>query len=141
MKTFKTLFLLIFCIALMNCSNNDDINLDNASIDKDSFTQTIWEGTYVLTDNNNELIEGRNLLIQFVTSKNGQYYYRYSDGSSSYVYPFGYSIEGKMISIDSNVLDGIGGLYTLIEINKKKKKIVFVEYSRYTATLTLYKKH
>lgn len=135
MKTIKTLLLLICCAVLTSCSSDDDPN--DFSIDEDSLIQTTWGGTIVKTSGSQVIIQ-QSVLMQFFTEREGQCITEYDNEKSSDVYPFTYSIDGKIITI-SGIL--ISGKYTLVDFNKSEKKIVLEAYPECKVTLTLYRKY
>lgn len=130
MKMFKDLFLLMLCLLLVDCNDDEE----NFRFDGAFLKQSTWEGTSVVT-NKGEIIRMSNVEMQFFTETNGQYILK-SPGSSTGVYDFKYSIEGKIM----NIKDGpLLGMHTLLEMSEDK--MVLEELDSYKVTLTLNKKY
>lgn len=132
MRILNFLFLLIFGSLIVSCANDDNERL---KFDAASLRQTTWEGTWLLTDED-QVLRSSHILMQFFTDDTGQYIYKQDDTEDPRICPFKYSIEGKMMKItDAPIYTH----WTLIEMDDDK--MVLEAFEPYKSSLILQKKH
>jgi hypothetical protein len=131
MRTIKLLFFVILSIVLISCSDDDD----DFRFNKESLKQTIWEGKFIETNDDEVAIETKNVMFQFYTTEKGQYIIN-EGGHEAVMWDFNYLIDDKMINIDNGSLLGN---YTLLEFSKDKMTLVIP--GTHKGTLTLNRKY
>lgn len=130
MKTIKLLFGVIFCILLVSCSDDDDFRFN-----KESLKQTVWEGRFIETNEDEVAIETKNVVFQFYTTEKGQYIIN-KEGYETVMWDFNYVIDERMINITNGSLLGN---YTLLEFSQNK--MILVILGTHKGTLTLNRKY
>lgn len=129
MKTIKLLFGVIFCILLVSCSDDDFL------FNKESLKQTVWEGRFIETNEDEVAIETKNVVFQFYTTEKGQYIIN-KEGYETVMWDFNYVIDERMINITNGSLLGN---YTLLEFSQNK--MILVILGTHKGTLTLNRKY
>lgn len=131
MKTLRILLLMTLTTLFAGCADDDENDFS-----AEFLQQTIWEGTYVVTDNENKTISSSDILIQFLTTSDAQYSEKVEGTDYMDTEKFTYSVEGKIMTTKGAP---ISKELTLIEFSENK--MVFVAYASYKVTITLTRKY
>ncbi|MDR2810710.1 MAG: hypothetical protein LBB84_09200 [Tannerellaceae bacterium] len=136
MKTKILSWVLLISISAFSFVSCDKEDKDNFVFSVESLKQTTWEGTELVTSvtDGEQVKEANSVLIQFFTTNEGQCVLK--TRYETEVREFNYVIEGKIMEIDGDVLNG---KWTLLNFNKDK--MILVSYSLYKVTLTLSRVH
>lgn len=132
MKTIKLLFFVILSVVLISCSDDDD---NHFRFNEESLKQTVWEGTFIETNDDEVAIETKKIVFQFYTTEKGQYIIN-EEGHETVMWDFNYLIDDKIIKISNGSLLGN---YTLLEFSKDK--MILVILGTHKGTLSLNKKY
>lgn len=132
MKTIKLLFFVILSVVLISCSDDDD---NHFRFNEESLKQTVWEGTFIETNDDEVAIETKKIVFQFYTTEKGQYIIN-EEGHETVMWDFNYFIDDKIIKISNGSLLGN---YTLLEFSKDK--MILVILGTHKGTLSLNKKY
>lgn len=132
MKTIKLLFFVILSVVLISCSDDDD---NHFRFNEESLKQTVWEGTFIETNDDEVAIETKKIVFQFYTTEKGQYIIN-EEGHETVMWDFNYLIDDKIIKISNGSLLGN---YTLLEFSKDKMTLVIL--GTHKGTLSLNKKY
>ncbi|MCR5077669.1 MAG: hypothetical protein K6A82_06495 [Prevotella sp.] len=134
----RLLFLTILCALLFGCKDDEDKEIP---VTKDTFAQTVWEGTAEYTSSRGTKkgvdIYREPVLVEFYSSSKGIVVAENTD-TEAVETEFTYSIDGKILTIK---------FYTATQSEKflvtkyTKKELQMASYGEVTAIYYLHRKH
>ncbi|MCI8999209.1 MAG: hypothetical protein HFJ95_09500 [Muribaculaceae bacterium] len=132
MKLTRLLLLLFASMMVMSCSNDDD----DKELEKttDDLIYTSWKGEYTIVGDSGK-VGHRNVILQFLTPKTGQYIILDDDGNPLYpgLNDLWYDFSGPVITFNG----ALTGRWTITK--KTHKRLRLEAYTPYQETLELEK--